>query len=175
MSRFVLDSNNLWLLALSDRTMRVNNGPYSPAIGSNGQKLEELCLNTFNHQITINREGFMVRWLNPGGGRRVPDARSLYRRLNDVFDWSRYGVQVPIPVETEWDQFELTTGKLITTGGGAGSPQMKKELEEKEKETQRLQEVEIQELKKMDKEKDDQLAAKDKQIANLKNALSSFV
>ncbi|CAI0560031.1 unnamed protein product [Linum tenue] len=124
MSRFVLDSNNLWLLALSDRTMRVNNGPYSPdlntqdlsgyvgdwkqvaRIGSNqhcthrelevfgvalisGQKLEELCLNTYNHQLTINREGFMVQWLNPGGGRRVPNARSLYRRLNDVFDWSR--------------------------------------------------------------------------------------
>ncbi|CAI0560033.1 unnamed protein product [Linum tenue] len=164
MSRFVLDSNNLWLLALSDRTMRVNNGPYSPdlntqdlsgyvgdwkqvaRIGSNqhcthrelevfgvalsGQKLVELCLNTFNHQITINREGFMVRWLNPGGGRRVPNAVSLYRRLNDIFDWSRYGVQVPIPVETEWDQFELATGKLITAGGGA---LMNKELEEKEK------------------------------------------
>ncbi|CAI0560032.1 unnamed protein product [Linum tenue] len=99
-------------------------------VALSGQKLVELCLNTFNHQITINREGFMVRWLNPGGGRRVPNAVSLYRRLNDIFDWSRYGVQVPIPVETEWDQFELATGKLITAGGGA---LMNKELEEKEK------------------------------------------
>ncbi|CAI0560039.1 unnamed protein product [Linum tenue] len=101
-----------------------------------GQKLEELCLNTCNHQLTINREGFMVQWLNPGGGRRVPNDRSLYRRLNDVFDLSRYGVQVPIPVQTLWDRFELAIWKLIIARG-AGTPQMKKELEEKEKESQK--------------------------------------
>ncbi|CAL1404920.1 unnamed protein product [Linum trigynum] len=34
MSRFVMDSNNLWLLALVDHTIRVNTGPFSPDLNT---------------------------------------------------------------------------------------------------------------------------------------------
>ncbi|CAL1404926.1 unnamed protein product [Linum trigynum] len=34
MSRFVMDSNNLWLLGLVDHTIRVNTGPFSPDINT---------------------------------------------------------------------------------------------------------------------------------------------
>ncbi|CAL1411545.1 unnamed protein product [Linum trigynum] len=205
MSRFVMNSNNLWLIGISDGTIRVMEGAYSPdlnthdvprnpiswkqaaRIGSNkycthrelevlgvaftGGKVEELRRGISGGQRMVNREGFMVTWLNPGGGSTNLRPNSVLRRLNDLYDWSKHGVQVNIPVETAWDRFELTTGKLMVGAAGAGSAQAKKELEEKEKENQRLQaekDKEIEELKKQAKEKEDgQLAAK-KEIEELK-------
>ncbi|CAI0560035.1 unnamed protein product [Linum tenue] len=262
-----MESNNLWLMAITDGTIRVMEGAYSPdlnthnvprnpsdwkqaaRVGSNkycthrelevfgvaftGRKVEELRSGIVGQRM-VNREGFMVGWRNPGGGSTYLRPNSVLLRLNDLYQWSKHGVQVTIPVETAWDRFELTTGKLMVGAAGAGSAQAKKELEEKEKENQRLQaekDKEIEELKKQAKEKedeqlaakkeieelkkqakekekeneelkkqakekedeqlalkkeneelkkqaqekDDQLAAKDKQIANLRNALSAFV
>ncbi|CAI0559929.1 unnamed protein product [Linum tenue] len=192
MSRFVMDSNNLWLISITDGTIRVMEGAYSPdlnthdvprnpsdwkqaaRIGSNaycshrelevlgvvftGGKVEELRSGISGRQMMVNREGFMVTWLNPGGGSIYLRPNSVLRRLNDLYEWSKHGVQVAVPVETAWDRFELTTGKLMVGAAGTGSAQK-----------------EIEELKKQAQEKDDQLAAKDKQIANLRNALSAFV
>ncbi|CAL1411528.1 unnamed protein product [Linum trigynum] len=199
MSRFVMNSNNLWLMAISDGTIRVIEGAYSPdlnthdvprnpiswkqaaRVGSNkycthrelevlgvaftGGKVEELRRGISGGQRIVNREGFMVTWLNPGNGSTNIRPNSVLRRLNDLYDWSKHGVQVPVPVETTWDRFELTTGKLMV-GAGSGSAQAKKELEEKE--NQRLQaekDKEIEELKKQAKEKE--LAAR-KEVEELK-------
>ncbi|CAI0559930.1 unnamed protein product [Linum tenue] len=106
MSRFVLDSNNLWLVGNSEGTIAVLDGSevadLNPKdvtgdvshwqkmaqIGTNsasthqelevfgvvlsGQKLEELRKNTYDEQVTVTREGFMIQWLNPSGGDKAP-------------------------------------------------------------------------------------------------------
>ncbi|CAL1404914.1 unnamed protein product [Linum trigynum] len=197
MSRFVLDSNNLWLLALVDHTIRVNTGPFSPDINTqdlnddetkwtmvarignnkycshrelevfraalNPQKVEQLWQNLHGRQLNINREGFMFTWHNRGtdNGRFKPGA--LLYRLNDLYKWSNHGVTVPLPIGTSWDRFERTTGKLME-GGGDGSAQVKKELEEKEKENKRLQ-AEAAEKEKQAKERE---YAAQKEIQELK-------
>ncbi|CAI0546569.1 unnamed protein product [Linum tenue] len=197
MSRFVMDSNNLWLLALVDHTIRVNTGPFSPdlntqnlpddvaawkqvaRIGSNKycshrelevfgsqlnpQKVEQLWQNLYGRQLSINREGFTFTWHNRGtdNGRFKPGG--ILYRLNDLYEWSNHGVTVPVPVGTGWDRFERTTGKLMV-GAGGGSAEVKKELEEKEKENKRLQE-EAAEREKRAKERED---AAQKEIQELK-------
>ncbi|CAI0559931.1 unnamed protein product [Linum tenue] len=118
----------------------------------------------------VNREGFMVVWRNPGGWSTNLRPNSVLRRLNDLYQWSKHGIQVTIPVETAWDRFELTTGKLMVgAGSGSSSAQAKKELEEKE--NQRFQaekDKEIEELKKQAKEKEDEQLAAKKEIEELK-------
>ncbi|CAI0559937.1 unnamed protein product [Linum tenue] len=219
MSRFVLDSNNLWLVGNSDGTISVLDGPdvadvnpkdvtgevsqwqQMARIGTNsastthqelevygvvlsGQKLEELRKNTYDDQVTVNREGFMIQWLNPSGG-------NPYRRLNDLFDWSKHGVEVPTPVATEWDRYQLGTGELMAEGSGLAN--LAKVIEELEVENQTLRDekdLEITELNKKlaegkagggggdDKsaaDKDKEMAVKDEQIRVLKEALKLFL
>ncbi|CAI0560021.1 unnamed protein product [Linum tenue] len=193
MSRLVLDSNNLWMIGWTDNTVQVFEGPYPSDLNTQdvannvvkwksagrigttresthqelelfgvvlgGSKVAELSKNLIDHQTIPNREGFMLMHINIGGGDvYLREGRSLMRRLNDLFDWSKYGVQVPTPVQTEWDRFQVTTGRLMVEGRGVA--QAKKDLEEKEKENERLR---------------NELAAKDKQIASLKNALQALL
>ncbi|CAN0917790.1 hypothetical protein LINGRAHAP2_LOCUS30514 [Linum grandiflorum] len=166
-SRFVLNTNNLWLIAVADRTIAVtdpggdlntHNLPSTikqwhevARVGSNststhrelevfgkvfsGRSLEQLSTEIINHQLFVNREGFMVMYFNQGH-------KSLLRRLNDLFDWSKYGVNVPIPVETMWDRFYLNTGKLMVDNKSDGNKleELSKLLEEKEKENLKLKE-----------------------------------
>ncbi|CAI0430177.1 unnamed protein product [Linum tenue] len=210
MSRLVLNSNNLFLLPVSDRTIRVLdpewelntqtitndmvNWKHAGRVGNNsasthrelqvfgtvigGSKLEELSTELINLQAVTNREGCTVMYFNVGAGDMyLREGRSQVRRLNDLFDWSKYGVNVPAPVETVWDRFQqVASGKLMVDNKGAAQKQ--KELEEKEEESERVraeQDKQIDELKKQAKEKDDQLAARDKQVASLKNALQALL
>ncbi|CAI0560028.1 unnamed protein product [Linum tenue] len=83
-------------------------------------KVEELRSGIAAQQRMVKREGFIVTWLNPGGGSTSIRPNSLLRRLNDLYQWSKHGVQVTVPVGTAWDRFELTTGKLMV-GAGAGA------------------------------------------------------
>ncbi|CAI0560027.1 unnamed protein product [Linum tenue] len=99
-------------------------------------KVEELRSGIAAQQRMVKREGFIVTWLNPGGGSTSIRPNSLLRRLNDLYQWSKHGVQVTVPVGTAWDRFELTTGKLMV---GAGA-----------------EDKEIEELKKQAKEKEDE-------------------
>ncbi|CAI0466387.1 unnamed protein product [Linum tenue] len=192
MSRLVLNSNNLFLLPVSDRTIRVLdpewelntqtitndmvNWKQAGRVGNNsasthrelqvfgtvigGSKLEELSTELINLQAVTNREGYTVMYFNVGAGDMyLREGRSQVRRLNDLFDWSKYGVNVPTPVETVWDRFQqVTNGKLMVDNKGAAQKQ--KELEEKEKESER---------------RDDRLAARDKQVASLKKALEALL
>ncbi|CAN1151459.1 hypothetical protein LINPERPRIM_LOCUS28396 [Linum perenne] len=147
-----------------------------------GKRLEELVKEMINHQVLVNREGFMVMYFNIGAKNMyiARDNSSLVRRLNDLFDWSKYGVNVPTPVGTVWDRFQLNTGKLMVDNKGAGEKEKEnqKKLEEKEKEIEKENEdlkakqaADAEELKKLRED----VAAKDKQIANLKNALQAFL
>ncbi|CAL1411550.1 unnamed protein product [Linum trigynum] len=225
MSRFVLDSNNLWLVGNSDGTISVLDGPdvadvnpkdvtgdvsqwqQTARIGTNtasthqelevfgvvfsGQKLEELRKNTYDDQVTVTREGFMIQWLNPSGGDKGPKEGNPYRRLNDLFDWSKHGVEVPTPVATEWDRYQLGTGELMAEGSGLVN--LAKVIEELEMENQTLRDekdLEISELNKKLAEgkgggggddnksaadKDKEIAVKDEQIRVLKEALKLFL
>ncbi|CAN1151460.1 hypothetical protein LINPERPRIM_LOCUS28396 [Linum perenne] len=147
-----------------------------------GKRLEELVKEMINHQVLVNREGFMVMYFNIGAKNMyiARDNSSLVRRLNDLFDWSKYGVNVPTPVGTVWDRFQLNTGKLMVDNKGAGEKEKEnqKKLEEKEKEIEKLRE-ELEEEKKKNAEqqkaKDEeiekqrkQMEEKDKEIAELK-------
>ncbi|CAI0473708.1 unnamed protein product [Linum tenue] len=79
-----------------------------------GKKLEDLSTDLINHQCVANREGFMIMYFNIGAGDMyLKNPSSVIRRLNDLFDWSKYGVTVPVPVATAWDRFEVNTGKLM--------------------------------------------------------------
>ncbi|CAL1411529.1 unnamed protein product [Linum trigynum] len=223
MSRFVLDSNNLWLVGNSDGTIAVLDGPdvadlnpkdvtgdvskwqLMARIGTNsasthqdlevfgvvfgGQKLEELRKNTYDDQVTVTREGFMIRWLNPSGS-KGPKEGNPYRRLNDLFDWSKHGVEVPTPVATEWDRYQLGTGKLMAEGSGLVN--LAKVIEELEMENQTLRDEKDLEIRELNKklvegkgdgggdnksaaDKDKEIAVKDEQIRVLKEALKLFL
>ncbi|CAN0877129.1 hypothetical protein LINGRAHAP2_LOCUS11705 [Linum grandiflorum] len=190
-SRIVLDSNKLWLFPWSDGTMTVRDPgselnthdvprnlydwPHIGRVGTSvdsthrelevfgvvfsGKRLEDLVKEMINHQVLVNREGFMVMYFNIGAGNIyiARDHSSLIRRLNDLFDWSKYGVNVPTPVVTVWDRFQLNTGKLMVDNKGASENQ---KLEEQQKENEKL---------KAD------VAAKDKQISALRNALQALL
>ncbi|CAN1123516.1 hypothetical protein LINPERPRIM_LOCUS3298 [Linum perenne] len=209
--RIVLDTNNRWIIAVSDRTFRVLDATrevntHSPPIGleqwkevarvgsnaaSNhrelevwgvvfsGKKLEELSTEIINHQVFVNREGFMLMYFNVGAPNMYLNSnghKSLIRRHNDLFDWSKYGVNVPLPLGTVWDRFQLNTGKLMVDNKAAG--EKKKELEEEKKKNEQMQKEkddQIEKLKKELKKLREDLAAKDKQIANLKNALQALL
>ncbi|CAN1121618.1 hypothetical protein LINPERPRIM_LOCUS2278 [Linum perenne] len=157
-----------------------------------GKKLEDLCKELINHQVIVTREGFMFTHLIVGAKSFYLNhqGKSHIRRLNDLFDWSKYGVNVPTPLETVWDRFQLNTGKLMVDNRGAA--QKDKENQDKEKENQKLKEqLEeeknkneqqqkekdelIEQQKKELEDKDKQLAAKDKQIASLRAALQAFI
>ncbi|CAL1412364.1 unnamed protein product [Linum trigynum] len=186
MSRFVLDSNNLWLVGNSDGTIAILDGSdvvdHNPKdvtgdvsqwqqmaqIGTNsasthqelevfgvvfsGQKLEELRKNTYDDQVTVTKEGFMIqcaRWLNPSGGDKGPKEGNPYRRLNNLFDWSKHGVEVAIPIATEWDWYQLGTRELMVESSGLVN--LAKVIEELEMENQTLRDekdLEIRELNK---------------------------
>ncbi|CAN1123512.1 hypothetical protein LINPERPRIM_LOCUS3297 [Linum perenne] len=193
-SRIVLDTNNRWIIAVSDRTFKVldatrevntHNPPNSldqwkevARVGSNlasnhrelevwgvvfsGKKLEELSTEIINHQVFVNREGFMLMYFNNGH-------KSLVRRHNDLFDWSKYGVNVPLPLGTVWDRFQLNTGKLMVDNKAAGEKEKEnqKKLEEKEKENEKLKKDLEDEKKKNEqqqKEKDDQIEKQKKEL-----------
>ncbi|CAL1404923.1 unnamed protein product [Linum trigynum] len=216
-ARFVLDSNNSWLVGNSDGTIAVLGGPdvAYPSTGDDvskwaetarigtsqasthlelelfgvvlgGQKLEEVRKNFYDHQVAVNREGFMVQWLNlSGGDDKAPKEGSLYRRLNDLFDWFVHGVKVPSPVQTAWDRYQLGTGELMAELSGLA--QLRGAMEELEMENQTLWDVKDMEIRELMMKKQveeigggklssaakdtDQLAAKDKMIAALKDAL----
>ncbi|CAL1411544.1 unnamed protein product [Linum trigynum] len=224
MSRFVLDSNNLWLVGNSDGTIAVLDGPdvadlnpkdvtgdvskwqLMARIGTNsasthqdlevfgvvfaGQKLEELRKNNYDDQVTVPREGFMIRWLNPSGS-KGPKEGNPYRRLNDLFDWSKHGVEVPTPVATEWDRYQLGTGELMAEGSGLVN--LVKVNEELEVENQTLRDEKDLEIRELNKklvegkgggggddeksaaDKDKEIAVKDEQIRVLKEALKLFI
>ncbi|CAN1123520.1 hypothetical protein LINPERPRIM_LOCUS3298 [Linum perenne] len=209
--RIVLDTNNRWIIAVSDRTFRVLDATrevntHSPPIGleqwkevarvgsnaaSNhrelevwgvvfsGKKLEELSTEIINHQVFVNREGFMLMYFNVGAPNMYLNSnghKSLIRRHNDLFDWSKYGVNVPLPLGTVWDRFQLNTGKLMVDNKAAGEKEKEnqKKLEEKEKENEKLKK-DLEDEKKKNEQKQKDLAAKDKQIANLKNALQALL
>ncbi|CAL1404925.1 unnamed protein product [Linum trigynum] len=144
-----------------------------------GQKLEELRKNLYDHQVTVNREGFMVQWLNLSGGggdNKEPNEGSLYRRLNDLFDWSSHAVKVPAPVQTEWDRYQLGSGELMAEVSGlAQLPVVVVELEEENQTLRDEKDVEIRELKKGGGGGQEQSAAKDKMIAALRDALKLFL
>ncbi|CAN0919562.1 hypothetical protein LINGRAHAP2_LOCUS31532 [Linum grandiflorum] len=209
-SRYVLNSNNLWLIAVSDRTIYVtdpgldlntHNLPRTieqwrqvARVGSNsasthrelevfgvvfsGKNLEQLATDIINHQLFVNREGFMVMYFNQGHN-------SLVRRLNDLFDWSKYGVNVPTPLETVWDRFQLNTGKLMVdnkSAVGKKVEELSKLMQEKEKEIADLKyklatstsgstggnSDELQKLR-------NDVAAKDNQINALKAAMKALI
>ncbi|CAL1404921.1 unnamed protein product [Linum trigynum] len=141
-----------------------------------GQKLEELRKNLYDHQVAVNREGFTVQWLNLGGDSKEPNEGSLYRRLNDLFDWSSHGVKVPAPVQTEWDRYQLGSGELMAELSGlAQLPVVVAELEEENQTLRDEKDVEIRELKKGGGGGQEQSAAKDKMIAALRDALKLFL
>ncbi|CAI0546570.1 unnamed protein product [Linum tenue] len=137
-----------------------------------GQTLEELRKNLYDHQVTVNREGFAVQWLNlSGGDEKAAKEGSLYRRLNDLFDWSVHGVKVPAPVKTEWDRYQLGTGELMAEVSGlAQLPGVVAELEEENQALRDEKDVEIRELK-----KGGGGGGKDKMIAALRDALKLFL
>ncbi|CAN1256582.1 Cortactin-binding protein 2 [Linum perenne] len=117
-----------------------------------GTNLLTLSKEMMNHQILVNRQGFMIMYFNVGAPHmylfrdfRKPSV-SLIRRLNDLFDWSKYGVQVHTPVDMAWDRFQLNTGRLMV---GSKESEKQSMLEEKDGENKRLKE--------QLKEKDDQL------------------
>ncbi|CAN1123515.1 Microtubule-associated protein 1A [Linum perenne] len=200
--RIVLDTNNRWIIAVSDRTFRVLDATrevntHSPPIGleqwkevarvgsnaaSNhrelevwgvvfsGKKLEELSTEIINHQVFVNREGFMLMYFNVGAPNMYLNSnghKSLIRRHNDLFDWSKYGVNVPLPLGTVWDRFQLNTGKLMVDNKAAGEKEKKKELEEEKKKNEQMQKEkddQIEKLKKELKEKDDQIEKQKKEL-----------
>ncbi|CAN1123521.1 hypothetical protein LINPERPRIM_LOCUS3298 [Linum perenne] len=205
--RIVLDTNNRWIIAVSDRTFRVLDATrevntHSPPIGleqwkevarvgsnaaSNhrelevwgvvfsGKKLEELSTEIINHQVFVNREGFMLMYFNVGAPNMYLNSnghKSLIRRHNDLFDWSKYGVNVPLPLGTVWDRFQLNTGKLMEKNKEL--EQIKKDNENKDKEIDELKAKQADDAEELKKLRED-LAAKDKQIANLKNALQALL
>ncbi|CAN1123524.1 hypothetical protein LINPERPRIM_LOCUS3300 [Linum perenne] len=149
-----------------------------------GKKLEELSTEIINHQVFVNREGFMLMYFNVGAPNMYLNHnghKSLIRRHNDLFDWSKYGVNVPLPLETVWDRFQLNTGKLMVDNKAAGEKQKNKELEQikkdnenKDKEIDELKAKQADDAEELKKLRED-LAAKDKQIANLKNALQALL
>ncbi|CAL1398215.1 unnamed protein product [Linum trigynum] len=97
-----------------------------------GAKLVELSNELVRLQALINREGFTVMYFNVGAKDMYLKPGSLVRRLNDLFDWSKYGVVVPTPVGTEWDRFQqVAGGKLMVSGKGVAK--LKAGVEEVEK------------------------------------------
>ncbi|CAN0915238.1 hypothetical protein LINGRAHAP2_LOCUS29010 [Linum grandiflorum] len=204
MARYVLDTNNKWLVAVSDRTFKVmspgvdlntHNPPTTveqwkevARVGSNaasnhrelevwgvvfsGKKLEDLSAEIINHQLFVNREGFMCMYFNVGAPNMYLNhngQKSLVRRLNDLFDWSKYGVNVPLPLETVWDRFQLNNGKLMVDNKAAGEKQKEnqKQLEEKEKENEKLK----QELEAEKKKSEEEQKKKDEEIEKQKKEL----
>ncbi|CAN1123518.1 Microtubule-associated protein 1A [Linum perenne] len=205
--RIVLDTNNRWIIAVSDRTFRVLDATrevntHSPPIGleqwkevarvgsnaaSNhrelevwgvvfsGKKLEELSTEIINHQVFVNREGFMLMYFNVGAPNMYLNSnghKSLIRRHNDLFDWSKYGVNVPLPLGTVWDRFQLNTGKLMVDNKAAGEKEKEnqKKLEEKEKENEKLKK-DLKELEEEKKKNEQQQKEKDDQIEKQKKEL----
>ncbi|CAN1173588.1 Microtubule-associated protein 1A [Linum perenne] len=197
-SRVVLNSNNLWLAAWTDRTisvldpgmdLNIHNVPNTRRllwrtvgrVGSNprsthrelevsgvvfsGKKLEELSTHIINHQIIVNREGLMIMHFNVGAPHmylQLSDNKpsvSLIRRLNDIFDWSKYGVEIHTPMDTVWDRFQLNTGRLMVANKNEKLNQISL-LEEKDREIQRLNE--------QLKEKDDQLIKRNNELVEAK-------
>ncbi|CAN0877127.1 hypothetical protein LINGRAHAP2_LOCUS11703 [Linum grandiflorum] len=132
-----------------------------------GKKLQDLVKEMINHQVLVNREGFMVMYFNIGAGNMyiARDNSSLVRRLNDLFDWSKYGVNVPTPVETVWDRFQLNTGKLMVDNKGALASQ--KKLEEQQKENEKLK----QELEEAKRKSEEEKKAQDEQIEKQRKEL----
>ncbi|CAI0420371.1 unnamed protein product [Linum tenue] len=212
--RIVLNSNNLYLLPWSDKTVGVvdpgrdlntHNVPRNMdqwrqlgLVGNNarsthreleifgvvisGKKLEDLSTDLINHQCVANREGFMIMYFNIGAGNMyLKNQSSVIRRLNDVFDWSKYGVTVPIPVATVWDRFEVNTGKLIVDSNGAGKKveELSKLIEEKERENQKLKEDREKEdgesisLAELLKEKDELIQQQNKDLEERDNELDA--
>ncbi|CAN1256577.1 Cortactin-binding protein 2 [Linum perenne] len=124
-----------------------------------GTNLLTLSKEMMNHQILVNRQGFMIMYFNVGAPHMKPSV-SLIRRLNDLFDWSKYGVQVHTPVDMAWDRFQLNTGRLMVGSKESEKQSMLEhanELVEAKKKWEEEKRMEIEKLKEQLKEKDDQI------------------
>ncbi|CAN1256578.1 hypothetical protein LINPERPRIM_LOCUS9371 [Linum perenne] len=132
-----------------------------------GTNLLTLSKEMMNHQILVNRQGFMIMYFNVGAPHMKPSV-SLIRRLNDLFDWSKYGVQVHTPVDMAWDRFQLNTGRLMV---GSKESEKQSMLEEKDGENKRLKakkQDREEELKEQLKEKDNQIQEQKMELAEVK-------
>ncbi|CAN0913653.1 hypothetical protein LINGRAHAP2_LOCUS28070 [Linum grandiflorum] len=204
MARYVLDTNNKWLLAFSDRTIKImspdmevncHNPPSTQEqwkevarVGSNnlcnhrelhvwgvvfsGQKLEDLSVDIINEQVLVNRDGYMCMYFNVGAPNMYLNHAghtSLMRRHNDLFNWAKYGVNVPVPLETMWDRFQLGTGKMMVNIRTAREMllQLPHRMAEKDKEIERLK----RELEQEKKRNEEEQRKKDEMIKKLKMEL----
>ncbi|CAL1398214.1 unnamed protein product [Linum trigynum] len=110
-----------------------------------GAKVAEASRDIINLQALVNREGFTVMYFNVGAGDMYLRDASLMRRHNDLFDWSKYGVTVPKPVQTVWDRFQQAAGgEKMVSGEGVGP--LKNDVEEIERAVEML-EVQVGVLK----------------------------
>ncbi|CAN1256579.1 hypothetical protein LINPERPRIM_LOCUS9371 [Linum perenne] len=160
-----------------------------------GTNLLTLSKEMMNHQILVNRQGFMIMYFNVGAPHMKPSV-SLIRRLNDLFDWSKYGVQVHTPVDMAWDRFQLNTGRLMVGSKEKAKKQdreeeLKEQLKEKDNQIQE-QKMELAEVKKQceethkenekleerskenDKRMTKRLKEKDDQIQNLNETIEEM-
>ncbi|CAL1376796.1 unnamed protein product [Linum trigynum] len=207
-NRIVLNSNNLYLLPRSDKTVGVvdpgrdlntHNVPRNMdqwrqlgLVGNNarsthreleifgvvisGKKLEDLSTDLINHQCVTNREGFMIMYFNVGADNMyLINQSSVIRRLNDLFDWSKYGVLVPATIQTVWDRFQLDTARAMVDSRAVGEKvgELRKLVEEKEEaKEQSCSALAVELLRKL---RDDEVAAKDRQVNALRAAMEALI